>query len=48
MWQQLLELFEKADRPIKKCEGDYKRGVNEINEIGVSPESVFMGKRVQY
>ena len=25
MWQQLLELFEKADRPIKICEGDYTR-----------------------
>ena len=41
MWQQLLKLFEKADRPIKICEGDYTRGVNEINEIGASPESVL-------
>ena len=35
MWQQLLELFEKADRPIKICEGDYTRGVNEINDLPV-------------
>ena len=41
MWQQLLELFEKADRPIKISEGDYTRGVYEINEIGASPESVL-------
>ena len=41
MWQQLLDLFEKADRSIAIREGNIAHGTNEIQEIGASPESVL-------
>lgn len=41
MWNQLLDLFEKADRSIDIIEGNIPYGFDEIQEIGASPESVL-------
>lgn len=41
MWNQLLDLFEKADRSIGIIEGNIPHGFDEIQEIGASPESVL-------
>lgn len=41
MWNQLLDLFEKADRSIDIIEGNIPHGLDEIQEIGASPESVL-------
>ena len=41
MWNQLLDLFEKADRSIDIIEGNIPHGIDEIQEIGASPESVL-------
>ena len=41
MWQQLLDMFQKADRSVEIYDGAQDRGFKEINELGASPDSVF-------
>lgn len=41
MWEQLLDMFQKADRSVEIYEGTLERGAEEVKELGVNPDSVF-------
>lgn len=41
MWEQLLDMFQKADRSVEIYDGMLERGVEEAKELGTNPDTVF-------
>lgn len=41
MWEQLLDIFQKADRSVEIYGGMLERGFEEAKELGTNPDTVF-------
>ena len=41
MWEQLLNLFQKADCSVGICDGVKEHGIKEVKELGINPDSAL-------